>query len=420
MRKINFSENVHAKIKVANFNLPLCLLTCVFFSWGLSYGLLDVLNKHFQESMHITKAQSGLLQFSYFLAYFVVALPAAAFNDRYGYKGGILLGLCLFAIGALLFIPASSIAVFPFFLGALFVLASGLGCLETAANPYATVLGDPKRAEKRLNMAQSFCGLGSAIGPLIGGALFFNNAAPTNLPSQQNMVRLVYICLAAFVAIIALTIFLTPMPEVRSGSQAGRKESLSLLCRHSFIGGVIAQFFSMAALVGVGAFFINYVTENWVEMNSKDAAWLLSFSIFLFMSGRFISTFVMEYVAPQKLLSYYAFINATLSALVILSEGKISIFALVAIFFFMSIMFPTIFGLGIKGLGDKTKKGSSILMMAVIGGGISPYVMGTIADFYNTSYAYAIPLISFIAIFIYSLYLCRTGKANSSAAVTII
>src|ERR1700731_3080978 len=411
MIKINFVEINSLNYERNVFNKPLFLVTCVFFMWGLSYGLLDVLNKHFQESMHITKSQSGLLQFSYFFAYFVVALPAASFNDKYGYKGGILFGLFFFAVGSLLFIPASSAASYPFFLAALFVLAGGLGCLETAANPYATILGDPRKAEKRLNMAQSFCSLGSAIGPLIGGLLFFNNTAVTKASSQHDMVKLVYVCLAIVVIIIAFVIAMTSMPEVRLSLQAQNKSSGSFISRN-FIGGVIAQFFSMAALVGVGAFFINYATENWQGMTSQNAALLLSASIFLFMFGRFISTFIMGHIAPQKLLSCYALINTVLSILVILSLGKISVVALSGILFFMSIMFPTIFSLGIKGLGSKTKKGSSIMMMSVIGGAISPYIMGEIADSYKVSYAYMIPLVGFIVVFLYGLYFDNAINAD--------
>jgi len=386
-----------------NLQKPLFLLTCVFFMWGLSYGLLEVLNKHFQESMGISKAQSGLLQFSYFFAYFIVSRPAAVFNEKFGYKGGILLGLGLFTVGALLFIPASSFMSYSLFLVALFVLASGLGCLETAANPYATLLGDPRKAEKRLNMAQSFCSLGTAIGPLIGGMLFFDNPISVGASSQHDMVKRVYVCLAIVVMLVAFLISMTAMPEARSAMRANNTPSNSLLSHRNFVGGVIAQFFSMAALVGVSVFFVNYATENWSGMTSQEAAWLLSVSIFLFMAGRFISTFVMEYVAPRTLLIGYAMAGVMLSVFVVLDFGKISVIALCAIFFFMSIMFPTIFSLGIKGHKERTKEGSSVLMMSVIGGGISPYVMGRIADNYSTSLAYVIPLLSFVAIFVCGL-----------------
>ncbi|WP_367889646.1 sugar MFS transporter [Burkholderia sp. L27(2015)] len=386
-------------------------MTCVFFMWGLSYGLLEVLNKHFQESMSISKAQSGLLQFSYFFAYFIVSRPAAVFNEKFGYKGGILLGLGLFAVGALLFIPASSSMSYPLFLVALFVLASGLGCLETAANPYATLLGDPRKAEKRLNMAQSFCSLGTAIGPLIGGILFFNDPISVSAPSQHDMVKRVYVCLAIVVMLIAFLISIATMPEARSAMRANNNPSNSLLSHRNFVGAIIAQFFSMAALVGVSVFFVNYATENWPGMTSQEAAWLLSVSIFLFMVGRFISTFVMEYVAPRTLLIGYAMAGVVLSIFVVSDFGKTSVIALCAVFFFMSIMFPTIFSLGIKGLKERTKEGSSILMMSVIGGGISPYVMGRIADNYSTSLAYVIPLLSFVAIFVCGLYF-RNEEVN--------
>jgi FHS family L-fucose permease-like MFS transporter len=382
----------------------------VFCVWGLSYGLLDVLNKHFQESMHVTKAQSGLLQFFYFLAYFLIAIPAGIFNEKYGYKNGILLGLIIFSTGSLLFIPASSMMSFNFFLLAIFILATGLGCLESAANPYITTLGPPESGTRRLNLAQSFCGLAVALGPLLGGRLFFNEKDFVAVPaSHQDMVLWVYACLACIVLIFALAITKSEMPEFKVDDKIGIDqgicaESILLRNRHHFIGGVIALFFYMAAQVGAGAFFINYATENWHGVTSKDAAFLLSLSMFLFVAGRFIGTFIMQYTLPRKLLSYYALANTILSAIVIFSSGVVAVLSLMATFFFMSIMFPTIFALGIDGLGERTKKASSILLMSVIGGAIAPYVMGRIADKSTTAHSYIVVLVSFAMVFLYGLH----------------
>jgi FHS family L-fucose permease-like MFS transporter len=394
---INLTRAV--KTQTSSYLKPLSLVTCVFFMWGLSYGLLDVLNKHFQEVLHISKAQSGLLQFAYFFAYFVVAGPAARFNRRFGYKGGILLGLCVFAAGALLFVPAAAAARFPPFLAALFVLACGLGCLETAANPYATMLGDQASAAWRLNMAQSFCSLGTALGPLIGGMFFFGDAASSG-SGQHAMVTGVYVCLAAAVIVLAFFISITSMPEFRLEPVSTASPAPPSLRHKHFLSSVVAQFFSMAALVGCGAFFINYATESWPLLSSRQAAWLLSASVVLFMTGRFIGTFLMRYVAPRTMLMCYALAAALLSFVVVLDLGKGSVMALCGTFFFMSIMFATIFSIGIRGLGEHTQKGSAILMMSVIGGGISPYIMGTIADHGSISWAYALPLVSFVGIFV--------------------
>lgn len=379
--------------------MALMLVTSLFFLWGLSYGLLDVLNKHFQETLHVSKAQSGLLQAAYFGAYFIIALPAGFLMDRFGYKAGILLGLCLYAAGALLFMPAASAASFPFFLFALFVIALGLGCLETAANPYATVLGDPKGAERRLNLAQSFNGLGQFVGPLLGGALFFGGAqAATDNSSLQTT----YVVIAVIVLLVAALFARTPMPDLReqeSGIQ--RSDSKTLWQHREFVGGVVTQFFYVAAQVGVGAFFINYVTEHWASMTSQTAAYLLSVAMICFMCGRFFSTWLMGRIPAQRLLMVYAWINVALCAVVVSGVESVSVVALIAVFFFMSIMFPTIFAMGVKNLGPHTKRGSSFLIMAIVGGALMPYFMGLVADHFSTALAYLLPLGCFVVVAFY-------------------
>ncbi|AUH53379.1 glucose/galactose MFS transporter [Chromobacterium sp. ATCC 53434] len=384
------------------------LVSCTFFLWGLSYGLLDVLNKHFQEAMHISKAGSGLLQIAYFLAYFVIAIPAAAFNERYGYKAGLIAGLALFATGSLLFIPSLSAGSFPFFVLALFILACGSGCLETTANPYISLLGDEDGAERRLNLAQAFCGLGTVIGPLIGGAFFFGLGAQTGPQGGHGLVMQVYVWIAAFVALLAALIARTPMPEAESSSdERPRGTWRALLGQRRFSAGVLAQFLYVAAQVGVGAFFINYATESRAGLSSQSAAWLLSMAMMLFMVGRFVGTFVIRYLAPSRLLAVCALANIALSLVVVLARGDAAIAALMLIFFFMSIMFPTIFSLAIKGLYGQTKMASSLLAMSVSGGAVFPYAMGLVADHYGTATAYALPLLSFVVIFAYGMRLDR-------------
>ncbi len=377
------------------------LITTLFFMWGVSYGLLDVLNKHFQETLHVTKAQSGLLQGAYFGAYFLVAMPAGYFMSRHGYKAGILAGLALYAIGALLFVPAAMVNNFMMFLFALFVLACGLGCLETAANPYATVLGDAKGAERRLNLAQSFNGLGQFVGPMIGGTLFFSHASADE---AQNTVKITYVVIAFVVIGIALLFKRTALPDIREAEDTGPKHAGQSLWQHKhFVGGVIAQFFYVAAQVGVGAFFINYTTEHWHGVTNQSAAYLLSVGMVCFMLGRFFSTWLMGRVSPALILAAYALINIVLCAVVMLGIGDVSVVALVAIFFFMSTMFPTIFAMGVKNLGPATKQASSFMIMAIVGGAIMPWFMGRISDTSSTALAYGLPLVCFVVVLFYAL-----------------
>ncbi|CAI1809575.1 L-fucose permease [Serratia grimesii] len=387
----------------ANLRWAFILVTSLFFMWGLSYGLLDVLNKHFQETLHVTKAQSGLLQAAYFGAYFLVALPAGYFMDKKGYKAGILIGLCLYALGALLFVPAASANSFGMFLFALFVIACGLGCLETAANPYATVLGDPQGAERRLNLSQSFNGLGQFIGPMIGGTLFFSATQGTS-SGDQSAVKMTYVAIAVLVLLIAFLFSRTRLPDIREEEQPEHGEIAQGLWQHKhFVGGVITQFFYVAAQVGVGAFFINYATEHWRDVSNQSASYLLSIAMICFMVGRFFSTWLMGKIKPATLLMFYSLINIVLCGVVMLSIEGVSVVALIAVFFFMSIMFPTIFALGVKNMGKHTKRASSFMIMAIVGGAIMPYFMGALADRYSTAWSYLLPLLCFAVVFVYGL-----------------
>ncbi|MEJ7767070.1 MAG: L-fucose:H+ symporter permease [Chitinophagaceae bacterium] len=383
----------------ANFLLPFILVTSLFFLWGTAYGLLDVLNKHFQETLNITKTRSTLLQASYFGAYFLIALPAGLFMSRYGYKKGIIMGLLLYALGAFLFYPAAQQASFNFFLLALFILASGLTCLETAANPYATVLGKPETSEFRLNLAQCFNGVGSFIGPVIAANLFFNNdeyARGDNLDS----VKMVYIIIGIVVLLVAGLFFLTPLPEIKESKKSFTGESVDkpLFSQKHFINAVIAQFFYVAAQVGVAALFINYCTEGNRGIDNSQASYLLSVSLVLFTIGRFAGTALMRKVAPNKLLGLFALINIALCVLVIWGNSLLSVYCLMAIFFFESIMFPTIFALGIKDTGHQTKRASSFLIMSIVGGAMVPYLMGTLADSKSTAFAFIIPMFCFVIV----------------------
>jgi len=389
-----------------SYTIPIILVTSLFFLWGLAYGLLDVLNKHFQETLNITKVRSTLLQAAYFGAYFLIALPAGNFMEKVGYKKGIITGLLLYATGAMLFYPAAENESFTFFLLALFVLASGLAFLETAANPYITVLGDPATSEFRLNLAQSFNGVGSVLGPIIGGALFFGDKAVTG-SGALDTVKYVYVGIAAIVLLVALLFFRTPMPEVKEeelvvdrGEHVGKK-----LFQHThFVWAIVAQFFYVAAQVGIAALFINYCTEKKVGIDNEYAAYLLSGSLILFTIGRFIGTVLMKFIAPNKILALYALINVLLCFVVIIVPGIVSVYSLMAIFFFESIMFPTIFALGVKNLGAYTKKGASYIIMSIVGGALVPVGMGALAQSYSTPFSYVIPLVCFVVVFVFGVY----------------
>jgi FHS family L-fucose permease-like MFS transporter len=381
-----------------NYLFPLILVTGLFLLWGLAYGLLDVLNKHFQDTLHIDKARSTLLQMAYFGAYFLIALPAGIFMQRFGYKKGIITGLLLYTAGAFLFYPSAEMSSFNFFLLAMFILASGLAFLETAANPYVTVLGDPKTSEFRLNLAQSFNGVGSFIGPIIAANVFFGKS--TDVESQLDSVKMVYLIIGFVVLLVAGLFWKTHLPEIKEDKMVS---DVSLITRplfkhKNFTNAIIAQFFYVAAQVGIAALFINYCTENNKTITSADAAYLLSVALLLFTLGRFAGTALMRKIAPNLLLFFFALVNIILCALVIANQSWMSVYSLMAIFFFESIMFPTIFALGVKDLGHHTKKASSFIIMAIVGGAIMPYVMGHIAEIYSTAISYSIPVICFVVV----------------------
>ena len=379
-----------------NYLFPLILVTSLFFLWGLAYGLLDVLNKHFQELLNITKTRSTLLQAAYFGAYFLIALPAGLFMSKYGYKKGIITGLLLYTIGALLFFPSAQFASYNFFLLSLFILASGLTFLETAANPYITVLGKPETSEFRLNMSQSFNGVGAFIGPIIGANLFFAEGEGTG---NLDTVKYVYLVIAGVVFLVALLFMRTPLPEIKEEKLVTdeSQDTKPLFSHKNFTGAVIAQFFYVAAQVGIAALFINYCTEASSTITNAEASYFLSISLMLFTLGRFAGTALMKRIAPNKLLTIYSVINILLCAIVVFGEGIFSVYSLMAVFFFESIMFPTIFALGVKNLGHNTKKGASFIIMSIAGGAFMPYVMGLLSE-ESTAQSYIIPLVCFVIV----------------------
>jgi len=394
------------KLVYEGFLVPFILVTSLFFLWGFAHGCIDVLNKHFQELLSMSKAKSAFIQFVFYGGYFLMAVPAGMLMQRVGYKKGIILGLLLFAGGAFLMFPATFIQTFGSFLFCLFIIACGLTCLETAANPYTTVLGPPDYAERRINFSQSFNGLGWIAGPLVGGMLIFSGSGNGN---KFATIALPYMLIGSLVLIVAFLFWRIKFPPVKEETEEAGKENTGsirdLLKYPHFILAVVAQFLYVAAQTGVNSFFINYVTEELPSLSNRQASLILGIGgMGLFWLGRVTgSTIFMRLVKPNKLLAVYAVVNVIMMALVVAGLGWISVIALFSTYFFMSVMFPTIFALGIKDLGPLTKKASSFLVMAIVGGALIPLLMGYIADVSTMAMGFIIPLACFAFIVYYGL-----------------
>jgi len=375
-----------------------------------------ILIPHLKKACQLSDTQSSFIDLAVYLGYFSIAIPAGLVMHKYGYKKGIIIGLCLYAAGALLFIPAASGRTFGLFLAALFILASGATFLETVANPYISILGPKETSEQRLNFAQSFNGVGAFVAPLIGGKFILSgvehtkeelNQMATNgtlnayLQSEADTVKIPYLIIAAVVVIVTIGFLLTKLPEVKESDVADAHTGFSLsVLRHPHVRwAVIAQFFYVGAQVGIGSFFIRF-SKQVMDLGEKPASYLWgSIAMVGFMVGRFAGTFLMKYIKPQKLLLIYAIINILLLVIALNTHGKVAVYAVAAVPFFMSIMFPTIFALGIKELGEETKMASSLLVMAIVGGAMAPVLMGGISDYTGSMQkAYIIPLLCFIAV----------------------
>ena len=389
------------------FMVHFVLITSLFFLWGFAHGCLDVLNKHFQELLSMSKAKSAFVQFVFYGGYFFMAIPAGMLMQKVGYKKGIIFGLLLFAAGAFLMLPATFIQTFGSFLLCLFIIACGLTCLETAANPYTTVLGPPEYGERRINFSQSFNGLGWIAGPLVGGMLIFS--VNGNSANRFSSIALPYMLIGTLVLVVAILFWRIKFPELKDESEEDEKTSAGrlkdLFKYPHFVLAVVAQFLYVAAQTGINSFFINYVTEEIPSLTNQQAAQILGFGgMGLFWLGRFTgSTIFMRVVRPNRLLAFYATANVITMALVVAGLGWTSVVALFSTYFFMSVMFPTIFALGIKGLGPLTKKGSSLLVMSIVGGALFPVLMGYIADISTMALGFIIPLVCFAFIVYYGI-----------------
>jgi len=400
------------RLVTRDFIVPFILVTSLFFLWGVAHSLLDVLNKHFQDILGITKARSGLVQAALYGGYFIMAIPAGLFMNRLGYRKGIITGLLLYAAGAFLFWPATFIQTFEFTLLCLFIIACGLTFLETAANLYSSVLGPRDTSEQRLTLSQSFNGLGWIIGPALGGMLILGGNGDNGANKFSSM-ALPYMLIGVVVLVVAFMFVITRMPDIHEGEHDSRGERgtfRGLFRIRHFRYAVMAQFLYVAAQTGINSFFNNYVVETMPGYSPEKAAYLLSLGFVFFMSGRFIGSLFMSWFSPRQMLGIYALINTAAMALVMLGLGWPSLVALYLNYFCMSIMFPTIFALGLKDLGGMTKKGSSVLVMTIVGGAICPVIMGRIADLSGMAIGFVVPLVCFAFIAWYAFYRAKSDK----------
>lgn len=414
------------------FLVPFILITSLFFLWAFGVNLNDILIPHLKAAFGLSDFQSSFIQVAFFGGYFLAAFPAGWAMERIGYKKGILLGLFLCAGGAVLFLPASASRLYGFFLFALFVMACGQSFLEVAANPYVTILGPSASAERRLNFAQSFNAVGAVLSPIVGRAFILTGAnyTPAQIAAmsaaqletfraeQASTVKGPYLIIAGIFLLLAVLIHLAHLPDLQESSHApasvhGRVVG-SVLAYGHLVKGVIAQFFYVGAQVGVASFVIRFAQFSVPGMAAKSAALYLTLHQFGFMAGRFIGSGLMKKIAAPRLLSAFAGAGLLCAAVALTTHGLLPVWAIVLIGFFHSIMFPTIFALSIKNLGPLTKRASSLLVMAIIGGAVIPAIMGRISDASSIQTAFLVPLICYV----YILYFAWSGYRPAVLPVT--
>ncbi|KAA5544988.1 sugar MFS transporter [Adhaeribacter rhizoryzae] len=392
-------------------------VTSLFMLWGIAITMGDVLNKHFQNVLNVSKTQSGLVQFSVFGAYFIMGVPAGLFMKRFGYKMGVLLGLFLYAVGAFLFVPAAGSESFGFFRVALFILGCGLATLEAVAHPFIASLGDQRTSDQRLNFAQAFNGLGAVIGPVIGGYFLLR----TGTPGELDSVKILYTIIGVVITLLAIAFAFVKVPTLTDphvvstdtyevGMEPATLKAPKKLFQHRhFIWACIAQFFNVAAQSGTWAFFIFYGEEK-MGLTPEIAAYYFGLIFMVMMMvGRFVGTFLMKFIAPNKLLATYALANILMCLIIAQSWGTVSFVALLLLNFFFSIMFPTIFSLGLKNLGKHTQQGSSFIVMGVVGGAVFPPIMGIVAN-QDVAAAYYLPIICYVVIFLFGAIFYKVQK----------
>ena len=411
----------------ANHLLTFALVCSLFLSSGLCNGMIDVLNKHFQNSLGISKTQSAAVQAAWYAAYFLMAFPSGWVARKFGYRGGILAGLSIVLSGSLLFVPVTKVAapevvVFCCFLGALFIVGSGLTFLETVANPYVTVLGPADSGVSRINLAQSCNALGWILGPMIGSQFILSKTGTVN--TSNASLAYPYLFVAGLVAVLVAVFYKAPLPDLQAEEEGkadggGKRGERPLFKEWHFLLAIVSQFLYVAGQTGIFSFFINYVRDErymptlplWLanllpeatkylqggvwHITEYGAGLMLSLAFVLFTIGRFSGSAILRFCKPHLTLGVYASINVLLMLLVILRLGWFSVAALMASFFFMSIMYPTHFALGIRGLGERTKFASSCMVTAIIGGAVMPMFMGWLADKYSMGIGFVMPLVCF-------------------------
>jgi MFS transporter, FHS family, L-fucose permease len=428
--------NPSAPITERRYLVPFILVTSLFFLWALGVNLNDILIPHLKKTFNLTDFQSSLIQTAFFGGYFLAALPAGWLMERIGYRKGILVGLGTCAVGALLFIPAASIRTYSFFLFALFVMACGQGILEVAANPYVTILGPPESSERRLNFAQSFNAVGAWVTPYIGKIFILSgieySAATLAVmtpeqwqiysASEAKRVTGTYLAIAGIFLFVAVLIYFAHLPEVREATgealaqpEAAPQSHASIWHYKHLIRGVITEFFYVGAQVGVTSFVIRFTQRALPGTPEKTAANYLWWHLLGFMIGRFAGSAIMKRIAPSTLLGIFSTAAAVCAVVAIFLTGTVSVWAVVLLGFFDSIMFPTIFALSIKNLGIYTKLGSSLLVMSIIGGAIVPAVMGYISDRSSIQAAFSVPLVCYAIVIYFSFSGYKPDPAEQDA-----
>lgn len=374
-----------------NYLIPFLLISSLFFMWGFAHGILEVLNPHFQESFHISKAMSALTQAAVYGAYFLMALPAGWIIQKWGYRKGVTTGLMLFGIGALMFIPGLLVNSFYYYVLSLFVIGCGLTCLETSANPYTTVLGHPDKAESRINLSQSLNGIGWIVGPLVGGQLLFTGVS----------IAVPYAIVGILVLVVAFIFSRVKLPDPRKTHETETQETRKDIPINvvAFTFGMLTLFLYVAAQTGVNSFFINYAVEC-IHIEKQEASMYLAFGgMGLFFAGRLIGGVLMNYIKPKYILMVCAMLTIFSTLVIVTCNGLVSLAAFFALYFGESIMFPTIFSLALRDAGTHTKIASSLLIMTIVGGAVAPILMGYIADTTGSmATSFIIPLLCYVVI----------------------
>src|SRR3954469_15172642 len=438
-----------------NVRFTFLLLVLLFALWGFCNGMIDVMDKHFQEELHLNLAQSAWVQFAHYLGYFLMALPAGWLATKLGYKGGIITGLLTVAVGGFWFIPATHIASFWAFLLGVCLIAAGLTFLETIANPYTTVLGPIQYAATRINLAQSSNGIGLLCGPIAGGMFLYSKNAAGQSKGSTNL-SVPYFSIAIIVIVLVIVFYFADVPDIEMEddyhlNEAGESTSHSIWSHGHFVMAVVAQFLYMAAQAGIFSFFINYMTSQtpavpaqwqaalnhgptlvhgwlsgWFEvhpngllgLSNKGASNLASLGFLCFLIGRFTGSAILKKFAAHKVLGLYAGASVALCLLVFSKLGWISVVSVFLTYFFMSIMFPTIFALGIFGLGQRAKRASSFIVMAIMGGAVLPKVMGAVADRSDLSRGFIVPMFCFAVVAFYGFFWPRLSHAEGAVSVS--